>query len=305
MEEKHNISRLGVQIGDISEETTKSSFSAKLTINKEKSDAQLQRIGSYLTGLGSEICLVVVFTPEDGKIKALQELLEALLTGSFSYSAPIRTLVKDGLLSYSFVETPENLVLRIKAGEALESMASGMIPPGLATGMKDIAAQEELTLELNLRAGIDFHDLLGLHKSGYSTLSAFCKSFQVELIRKALKGSTFWKKYAEIMKNLMPFAPQTPLPLFDLLEAFDVDVTFKSIDEAPEGVRKMLGGRGEMAQFPRAPKIVDKDDYEFAQKLAEVLKSNIKAYATVPEIAAVEIDLNVPGFGVCATTKQE
>jgi len=98
MEEKHNISRLGVQIGDISEETTKSSFSAKLTINKEKSDVQLQRIGSYLTGLGSEICLVVVFTPEDGKFKPLQELLEALLTGSFSYSAPLRTLVKDGYL---------------------------------------------------------------------------------------------------------------------------------------------------------------------------------------------------------------
>ena len=58
MEEKHNISRLGVQIGGISEETAKSSFSAKLTINKEKSDTQLQRIGSYLTGLGSEISMV-------------------------------------------------------------------------------------------------------------------------------------------------------------------------------------------------------------------------------------------------------
>ena len=58
MEEKYDFSRLGVQIGDISEETTKSSFKAKLTINKEKADAQLQRVESYLTGLGSEISLV-------------------------------------------------------------------------------------------------------------------------------------------------------------------------------------------------------------------------------------------------------
>ena len=159
-------------------------------------------------------------------------------------------------ISYSFVETPEHLVLRIKAGKELESMAAVLLPPGVGPGMKDIATQEEVTLELNVRAGIDFHDLLGLHRSDYSTLS-FCKSFQVELIRKTLKGSTYMKKYNEMMKNLVPFAPQTHqsgISLFDLLDAFDVDVTFRSIDEAPEGIKQMLGGRGE-ARWPNSQEL--------------------------------------------------
>lgn len=306
-ESKYSISRVGLQIGDISEETAKSSIKFKATFNKAAADAQSQFLGSYLTGLNPDLSLVIVFTQIEGKFQALQELLEELLKGGvpeFSAADDISQLFNSGMLSYSFIETADHLVLRIIPGEAVESMVSGFLHEyGTSTGIKDLAVHEEATVTLNVLAGIDFYELLELHKNGYTTLSAFFKAFQVELIGKSLKGSNFGKKIHDIVKSLLPFVSEGPGSMFGLLDTVDIDVALRSIEEAPASVKKSFGSGGPLAFFPRAPSDLQKGEYEFGKKLTEVLKAKIQAYATVDGIVAAEFSLNLPGFGVCVQEK--
>ena len=314
-ENKYSTSRVSLQVGEITEETTKSSINFKATFSKAAADSQAQKLG-ILSGLNPDpslvdLSLVILFTPVPGKTQRLKELIEMLLSGEdtdLDIAADISELFDNKVLSYSFIETEDHLALRIKPGEAIEGVVSEFLQQYVVGGgLKDLASHEEATLEANISSGIDFYDLLELHKAGYTTLSAFFKSFQAELIGKAFKGSNFAKKIFDIVKSFLPFISETPLPLIQLLDTVDVDVAFRSIDEAPAAIKKSFGffDFGELTLFPRAPKDVEAEEYELVRDLTGVLHPKIQVYATATGLAAAELSIKTPGFGVCALVKQE
>eukprot|EP00331_Platyophrya_macrostoma_P019812 CAMPEP_0176465944 /NCGR_PEP_ID=MMETSP0127-20121128/37589_1 /TAXON_ID=938130 /ORGANISM="Platyophrya macrostoma, Strain WH" /LENGTH=286 /DNA_ID=CAMNT_0017858999 /DNA_START=28 /DNA_END=888 /DNA_ORIENTATION=+ len=283
MDQNPSNSRVGVHFGKPIEGNEKAYAKASINFGKAAADLQHEKVKAIIGAEDQNLSLVVVLTPVAGKQVELEELIKSALEG---------------------------VILQIKPGESLTEMASQMLGMVLGFGVEEIAASEQASINLNLLSGIDFFDTFALHDQDFSTLSAFLTSFLGELTLKTNPGSQLGKKLLGILKQFAPMLSGTPMPLLELMSTVDVDLTFKSTDDLPHEIRSKLGiQRGlkhGLKYFPRLPdKVTSSPEGKLIEKFNNTLTSHIEAYATVENVAAIHLDLNLAGFGTALLTTKE
>ena len=308
MENNPNNSRVGLELGTApTDGTEKSWVKTSLNFGRNAADIQYEKLKTIIGAEDPNLAVVIVFKPCPGKHQEFEEILRRLLDGSDESDLfrELSGLFQGGMASYNIINSGVNLVLHVRPGPAIADMITEQINMVLGLGVEELAGSEQAQVNLNLVSGIDFHDLLDFHTKGYTTMAAFWQSTLIELTVKSLAGSKLDEKLIGLVKNFVPFISGTPLPLLPLLKTVDVDFSFRSVDELPASIKKEFNDDPGAVQFPRVPKY-EKEGKEckLFERITEVLQADIQAYITLEKVAAINIDIRVPGFGVALTTPQ-
>jgi len=303
MEQGYSKNRVGFQFGKAIEGAEKAFIKLAVNLGKPAADLQIEKLKPLLGTANPKYSIVVVLTPAPGKQDQLEELLTRVFEGQEEKNG-----ISDEI--YRFKKGPHVPFTVMKSGTkvVIHIDTAGVVPILLAMflgyGAEEIPATEQASINLNILSGIDFHDLLGLHEQGYSSLSAFLTSFLVELTSKSAPDSKLEKIILRAMQSFSPGLPSSPFPLLGaLLQTVDVDFAFKSAEELPANIREAFCFDPALKYLPRTDKKVqESQEAKFLNKLKEVLSANIEVYATVEKVAAIHLEISAPGFGVALTT---
>jgi len=308
MDQNPSNSRVGVHFGKPIEGNEKAYAKASINFGKAAADLQHEKVKAIIGAEDQNLSLVVVLTPVAGKQVELEELIKSALEGKEpgDLGSQLNKPFVKKKLSYTVAQAGTKVILQIKPGESLTEMASQMLGMVLGFGVEEIAASEQASINLNLLSGIDFFDTFALHDQDFSTLSAFLTSFLGELTLKTNPGSQLGKKLLGILKQFAPMLSGTPMPLLELMSTVDVDLTFKGTEDLPDEIRSKLGIKRGLKYFPRLPeKVTSSPEGKLIEKFNNTLTSHIEAYATVENVAAIHLDLNLAGFGTALLTTKE
>lgn len=308
MEHNSNNSRIGIELGAPIDGNEKSSIKFAFNFGKAAADLQTEKLKGIIGAEDPNFSVVIVLTPVPDKEKELEAILKDIMRGKAKgkLARDASELLESGLVSYKVIHSGSNVVLLLKPGSANEAMLYEYLRVALEFGVQDLVNTEQAAINFNLVSAIDAYDLLDYHSKKYSTLAALWTSSMIELTIKTLEGSKLDTKLLNILKKLVPVISESPFPLLQFVKTVDVDFSFRDVDELPSSLKQFFGSEDDdttLIQFPRVPDhLKDSDEVVLFKRLTEVLEADIDVYVTVEKIAAAQLNVKIPGFGVMLTT---
>lgn len=311
MESNPNNSRIGIEFGAPIDGNEKTSIKLAVNFGRGAADLQTEKLKAIIGAEDPNLSLVFVSTPVPGKSQEYEAILKGILEGQEKGGDNpqlVTGLIAQGLISYKIINSGDKSILILQPGAAVEPMIKEQVNMFLGMGVQDLADSEQAAINLNFVSAIDSYDLLDYHNKKYSTLAAFWTSSMLELTVKTVEGSKLSAKLLDLLKSIVPFLSATPLPLLQLLQSVDIDFSFRDVEELPPSLKLYFatGDDKVSTQIPRVP--IGQKDSEPAQlikKLTEVLQPDVEVYATLDKVAAVQLSIKTPGFGVMLTTPHE
>lgn len=302
MEINTNNSRIGVQMGASTDGNEKSSLKLEVSLGKNAAETQLEEIKQLTGGEGtSNVSVVIAFNATNGKQQELVSLIKNVFDGSLGDQNPLLGMVASAegeLYNFKIIENSDNkVILQVQAAGMAEEFILDQLKSNVGVGVEELAASNQATLSLNAFAGADFYEVKEAQKAGSWSIDTLSKSFKFEVLTQATQGSHLDKKLLSLLKGIHPYFSSSSLGFLQFLKAIDIDVNLRSLEELPEPLKEKLFDNNPMIKnFPQPI-----PGFEFIDKFVHVIEPEVTVYVTVQKVAAVRLNITLPGFGTAMT----
>lgn len=303
-----SISRVGLDFGETFD-VEQWSINAEISFGKDAVNSLMEKAKALLGPEEPNKSIAIVFTPAPGKAAELEEIIKQLIDGTNQsrFGIDISASVKAGIANYTVTQTGSKVIVHWKPGQKIETMMNELIEQFLGE-VAEVADSEKATANLTLSSGVSFKEWAAFHQEGFSSLSILLKSLAFALTVKAKKGTLLVNKALDILGNMDPELATLASPFSFLLAGIDANLSFKSLDEVPEELRKTISLSNDTLNFfPRPPvKVTETDEFTTFKRFVDAIESGVDVYASIGKIVGVHASLKMSGFGdLCINPQPE